>query len=189
MFKEEKRQAVHIILLLFAFALKYLNFFGAIVLLFGLLIIVSVIVPKWTARRHFYRPSEKVYSQGAVSYFLVLLILVLIFPGKFYIVAASWAILALGDGMATAIGKNFKTRELAWNKHKSYVGTLAFILFGTIGCYVMLRWMLPDWESALAFSVSWRTVLVAGIVESLPWRINDNISVPLASALVLYLLI
>ncbi len=189
MFKEEKRQAVHIVLLLFAFVLKYVNFFGAVILILGLLIFVSLIVPKLRVRRHFYRPAEKFYSHGAVSYFLVLLILVLVFPGRLYIVAASWAILALGDGLATAIGQNFKTKELAWNKNKSYIGTLAFILFGTIGCYVMLKWMTPELGALFAFSASWRTALVAGIIESLPWRINDNISVPLSSAVTLYFLL
>ena len=187
MFKEEKRQAVHISLLLLAFGLKYLNRFWAVIFLFLLLGVILFIIPKLRSRRHFYRREEKIYSKGAVNYFLVLLILVLIFP--FEVVGASWGIMALGDGMATLIGKNFKTKELFWNKNKSYVGSLAFIIFGVAGSYVLLRWLAPDIAMSTALTVSFKTVVVAAVVESLPWQIDDNISVPLASAVVLSWLI
>ncbi|NUM25697.1 MAG: hypothetical protein HUU49_03700 [Candidatus Buchananbacteria bacterium] len=187
MFKEEKRQAVHILLLVFAFSLKYLNRTTAALLLFGFLLVVLFIVPRLRGRHHFYRREDKKYSQGAVNYFLVLLVLVLVFP--FEVVAASWGILALGDGMATLVGKNFKTQELAWNRNKSYIGSVAFILFGTVGAYVLLRWMSPDLTTLFVLGVSFKAATVSAIVESLPWKIDDNISVPLVSAVVVSWLI
>ncbi len=120
-------------------------------------------------------------------YFLVLLILVLVFPLP--IVAASWAILALGDGTATLIGRNFKVKELPWNKDKSYAGSSAFLIFGTIGSMILLGWMLPTLSFNFIFFLSLKTVIVAAVVESLPWKFNDNISVPVASALVMNLLL
>lgn len=187
MFKEEKRQAVHISLLFFAFGLKYFSRFWAVVLLVGLLAIVLFVVPKLRSRKHFYRREEKVLSRGAINYFLVLLVLVLIFP--FEVVGASWGIMALGDGMATLVGKNFKTKELFWNRHKSYVGSIAFVFFGMIGSYILLRWLAPDLTMQTALTVSFKTAVVAALVESLPWKINDNISVPLVSAITLSWLI
>lgn len=174
-------------LLLLAFGLKYLSRFWAVVLLFLLLVIILFVIPKLRSRRHFYRREEKIYSKGAVNYFLVLLVLVLIFP--FEVVGASWGIMALGDGMATLVGRNFKTKELFWNKNKSYVGSLAFVIFGLAGSYVLLRWLAPDMAMSAALAVSFKTVVVAAVVESLPWKIDDNISVPLASAAVLSWLI
>ena len=184
--KEEIRQAIHISLFLLAFFLKYLNRFQAALLLLLLLFISVVLVPKMKVRSFLYRNLEQRYSLGGITYFLVLLVLVLIFPA--YIVAASWAILALGDGAATLIGKNFKAKELPWNKNKSYFGSFAFLIFGTLGAFILLKWMMPEMNGNDAFWLGFRTSIVAAIVESLPLKINDNVSVAITSAVVMYLL-
>jgi len=185
MFREEKRQAIHILLFFLAFLLKYLSRWQAALMFLLLLITALIFVPHSKRRFHFYRRFEKKYSKGGIFYFLVLFVLALIFPP--YIVAVSWAILALGDGMATLLGDYFKAKELFWNKDKTYAGSLAFIIFGTLGAFVMLKWMLPGLSGS--FSIALKTTLVAAVVESLPLKINDNVTVALSSAVVLYLLI
>ena len=187
MFREEKRQFIHMSLLALAFFLKYLNRWYAILVFLTLFLVVLVVVPQLKAKSHVYRMSEDKYSQGALLYFLVLLILVLIFP--LYIVAVSWAILALGDGMATLIGKSFKSYPLPWNKKKTYAGTLAFVIFGAFGAFVLLKWMLPEISVNQAFFLGLKTVTVAAIIESLNLDIDDNLTVALSSAVVLYLLV
>ena len=187
MANEEKRQIVHILLFLFAFFLKYLGRFQAAFLLVLLFLIVVLVVPRLKIKSHFYRPTEGYYSPGAFLYFLVLLILVLFFPPA--VVAASWAILALGDGLATLIGQNFKARELPWNRDKTYYGSLAFIVFATLGAFILLKWMLPEMGSGAAFAVGLKTSLAAALVESLPLKINDNVTVAITSAMVLSFLI
>ena len=183
---ETKRQGIHIILFVLAFLLKYLARWQMAGLLLLLLFFTVFLVPRLKLRAHLYRQVENYYSSGAVLYFLVLIVLVLIFPLP--VVAAAWAILALGDGTATLVGKNFKVKELPWNRNKSYAGTAAFLFFGTIGCMILLNWMLPDLNFPFLLSLSLKTTVVAALVESLPWKINDNISVPIASALVMNLL-
>jgi len=187
MFSETKRQSVHILLFLLAFFLKYLNRWQAAVLLLILLFAILFLIPRLKIKSYFYRQLEKKYSQGAVWYFFVLLILVLIFPLS--VVAVSWAILALGDGTATIIGQNFKAKELPWNRKKSYVGSLAFIVFGALGAFILLKWMLPEIGNSSALSIGLKTSLVAAVVESLPWRLNDNLTVAVTSAVVLSWLI
>ncbi len=184
---EEKRQFAHILLLLFAFLLKYLDRFSAALLVLGLLIIMVLVVPRTKARLHFYRRQEQAFSQGAIIYFVTLFFLVLIFP--LHIVAASWAILALGDGSATLIGRHFKATELPWNSNKTYVGSMAFVIFGAIGAAVLLWWTLPDVAFAAMLGYGLRAAIVAAVVESLPIRINDNATVALASALTLSFLL
>lgn len=183
---ETKRQGVHIGLLVIAFLLKYLTRWQSVAVLGGLLLATLLLGPQLKIRSHFYRHIEKRYSAGAVLYFLVLLVLVLIFPLP--IVAASWAILALGDGAATLIGEHFKARELAWNPKKTYAGSLAFLLFGTLGAAALLGWTEPTLGYQAIFFLSFKTALVAAIVESLPLKVDDNITVPLSSAVVLSLL-
>lgn len=187
MFKEENRQGVHILFFLFTFLFKYLSRFQVLVLLLILLFITVTIVPRFRVKDYLYRQFEKKYSRGAISYFLTLFVLALIFP--LHIVAVSWVILALGDGMATLVGKNFKAQELPWNKNKSYYGSMAFIFFAAIGSLILLKWLVPGLSIGQAFSIGLKTSIVAAIVESLPWQLDDNITVPLASAVVIYFLI
>lgn len=182
---EEKRQAMHILLFLLAFLLKYLTQFQAAGMLLLILFVIIFVVPRLKAKQYFYRRSEDKYSNGAVLYFLVLFVLVLIFD--LHIVAVAWAILALGDGSATLIGKNLKVRELPWNKEKSYVGTLSFIIFGTLGAFMMLKWMAVGGPDLL--SISFKTALVASIAESLHMKINDNITVAVVSAVTMAILL
>ena len=187
MFKEEKRQIVHILLFLLAFLLKYLSRWQTIILLCLLLFVVLFIIPRLRAKSHLYRFTERKYSRGAVSYFLILLVLVLIFP--LHIVAVSWAILALGDGTATLFGRHFRAKELPWNKNKTYAGSLAFIIFGSLGAFILLKWMVPEISGNQAFFLGLKTTIVAAIVESLPLKFDDNVSVAIASAVTLYFLI
>ena len=168
-----------------AFVLKYLTKFQAGTLLLTLFIITLFIIPHLRFRSYFYRNFERKYSQGAVLYFFVLFALVLIFPLP--IVAASWAILAWGDGSATLIGRHFRARELPWNKEKTYAGSLAFIFFGTLGAFVLLKWMLPELDNSL--SIAFKTAVVAAVAESFHWQINDNATVAVTSAVVLGFLI
>ena len=183
---ETKRQAVHIGLLVIALLLKYLTRWQAVALLGLLLFITLFVMPQLTIRSHFYREFERRYSAGAVLYVLVLLVLLLVLPLP--ILAASWSILALGDGAATLVGTRFRAHALPWNPEKTYAGSLAFLFFGTLGASALLWWILPalEWRSVLFLGV--KTTMVATIVESLPWKVNDNITVPLASAVVLSLL-
>jgi len=183
---EMKRQGVHIILFFLAFLLKYLGRWQMAFLLLLLLVITLFLMPRLRFRSHFYRPSEYQYSRGAALYFFSLIIIVLTFPPE--VVAGAWGIMALGDGMATLVGRAFKVRELPWNKNKSYAGTVAFTLFGLIGSIILLHWMLPEAGFNFIFFLSLKTVVVAAVVESLPWRVNDNISVPFVAAIMLNLL-
>ena len=185
MSNETTRQYTHILFFLFAFTLKYLSTFQAIFLIAGLLFFIIFILPRLNVRKHFYRPTEKKISRGAVSYFLVLFILVLLFPLP--IVAASWAVLALGDGVATLVGRHFKAATLPWNKNKTYAGSLAFILAATIGCLVLLRWSGVNADNLLA--VSFKVAIISALVETLPWKVDDNISVAVASGISLFILL
>ena len=187
MSNEQKRQYIHVILFLFAFVLKYTSKLQAALLVIILLSFTLFIVPKLKVKSHFYRPSERNHSQGAIMYFLVLLILVIVAP--LYIVAASWAILALGDGMATLFGQHFKAKALPWSKDKTFSGSVAFVVFATLGSFILLKWMIVGPTSFELLTVSFEASVVAAIVESLPLKINDNLSVAMASALVLAILI
>jgi len=187
MANEIKRQTIHVLFYFLAFGFKFLSRWQVVGILLLMLFCTIFLIPKSKIRFHLYRRLEQKYSQGAIAYFLVLLVIVLVFPVT--AAAVALAILALGDGMATLIGKSFKTKELPWNQNKSFGGLVAFLVFGLIGAVSVLCWMDPSLSISQALFIGIKTVVVAAIVESLPWKINDNISVPLVSAIVLNFLL
>lgn len=180
---EWKRQVLHILLLLGAFSLRWLERWQAVVLLGILLGAVLWLAPKFSRRHELLRSHESWYGNGGVWYALTLLALAVVFP--LYIVAASWAVLALGDGAATLLGQSIRGRRVPWNREKTVAGTVGFIFCGALGCAWLLNWMNPDFGWLVGLTIGVRVALVAAVIESLPLPIDDNITVPLVSAAVL----
>ncbi|KAL6640591.1 hypothetical protein ACP70R_021714 [Stipagrostis hirtigluma subsp. patula] len=97
--------------------------------------------------------------------------------------------LCAGDGVADIAGRRFGHAKLPHNPEKSYAGTVANFVAGFIAsvlfmCYFHhFGFVEESWTMAMAFCV---TSFVAAIVESLPisTRLDDNLTVPLASVLV-----
>ncbi|HKQ96771.1 MAG TPA: DUF92 domain-containing protein, partial [Candidatus Polarisedimenticolia bacterium] len=74
--------------------------------------------------------------------------------------------------------------RLPWNRGKTRAGTAAFAVAAGLAAFGILVWMgRPAGEAAILAAP---TALFAAFVESLPWRLNDNLTVPLLSALFLF---
>src|SRR3989338_902777 len=127
-------------------------------------------------------------------------ILILLFYKKMYIVAGAWAIMSLGDGCSNIFGKAYGKRKVPWNPEKSWIGSAAFVFFGGLGAAILMWWVNLDQSSAQTIQEQMQTPLmwsyfftsaflaafVAAGVESLPLKINDNVTVPLIAGLFLY---
>jgi dolichol kinase len=126
-----------------------------------------------------------------LGYPIAILILVLIFRHQRHIVAATWAILAFGDGFASLLGRPFGVRKLPWNAEKSYVGFFSFALFGSVGAVLFTLWIawgdpaLARLDSLLLV-VPMAAALLSAIVETLPIRVDDNFTVAFTGAGVMY---
>ena len=83
----------------------------------------------------------------------------------------------LGDGFATYIGTTYGKHKLPWNKNKTIEGTLVFMA-GQCVPYLLCRYRQPFLGAVLA-----------AIVESLPLKLNDNITLPVALSLLFYFLL
>ncbi|QDT18168.1 hypothetical protein [Alienimonas californiensis] len=103
-------------------------------------------------------------------------------------------VLAFGDGSATLFGKlaagSRWHARLPWNREKSWVGLIAFVLCGTTGAALLYRGeslnleaVTPPASWGVAFLVGLSGALPAGLWESARSRINDNVRVALAAAL------
>jgi len=182
------RKITHMGVGLIAFALRFLGPLWSAVAAAGALCMNLFLLPRVGGKR-LWRDAEHAAgsSIGIVLYPLAVLLLVLIFWRRLEVAAASWGILAFGDGMASVAGMALGRRELPWNPRKSWMGSLAYVLFGTVAAAVLLEWTAPGQYSWLfAVAAAFGTALLAAALESLPQGLDDNIGVPLVSALFLF---
>ena len=120
--------------------------------------------------------DAKIYY-GAVYFFGTLLVL-LYATQSLAIFRAAALVLIFGDAFSAIFGKAFGKTELPYNPYKSVEGTLA----GFIAAAVAASFVLPI---PLAFFAAF----IGTFVESLPWDLNDNLTIPLAVGFFLWILI
>jgi uncharacterized protein (TIGR00297 family) len=172
-------------MLIFAFLFPFLTWTQALgCALLGLLL-TTFILPQLDVDLR--KSAGEVSSRtGMLAYPLSVLVLVLLYRHNPYIVAAVWAILALGDGMASVAGKALRGPGLPWNRQKTWTGFLGFVLAGTLGAYALTRWVAPELDADFALRAGAATALVGAVVESLPIGLDDNFSVPLVCGAFMY---
>ena len=72
---------------------------------------------------------------GIVLYPISVLALIGLYRNHLHIAAAAWAIMALGDGMATVVGEALRGSALPWNRQKTWPGFISFAVeIGRASC-------------------------------------------------------
>lgn len=187
------RKTLHLGVGLLAFALADLGLGGSTLLLVSLAIFNLWLWPHLGGRA-LWRADQRGFDVGIALYPTVLLVLLLLFR-RLDVVAAVWGILALGDGAATLAGRVWgATRPLPWNAAKSWPGLWAHLLCGGAGAFVLLLWTWcrlsgetpGQGDLLLAASAALVAALASALVESLPQGLDDNLTAPPLSALVLW---
>jgi len=204
---ETARQSVHIGSGLFALLLRYLTWWQAAALALAAVVCNGLLLPRVGGRRLF-RPVDELrgFPLGILLYPLSVLILIIAFPDRPDIAAAAWGILAVGDGAATLVGRAASTvvlpakqlrrgdraaKKLPWNSEKTVAGTAGFFVFGAIAGVALACWTrpavtpVPPWLFSLAAPIA--AAAAAALVETIPVRLDDNLSVPMTAAAVLWL--
>lgn len=91
------------------------------------------------------------------------------------------AVLAVGDPAAAIIGRRFgRTRLLA---SRSLEGALAFLAAGGVGALLVLRLYFPAVALPTAIVLALAASAAGALAELLSGRVDDNLSIPLATAL------
>jgi uncharacterized protein (TIGR00297 family) len=195
---ETARQWVHIGSGLFALLLRFMTWWHGALLASIALVFNLLLLPKLGGRR-LYRPVDDArgFPIGILLYPLAVLLLILTFPTRLDIAAAAWGVLAVGDGSATLVGRwsqsrsgGFGARPLPWNREKTMAGTLAFIVLGGTAAVAFAAWTRPSvvpppawlWVACAPIAAA----ITAALVETLPVRLDDNISVPTVAGAVLW---
>lgn len=174
------RKALHVGFGLLAFSLKWLPWTVAAgvaaAAVIGNWLVLHRVVGKRVARH------ERGFDAGILLYPLMVLLLIVVFRDRLEIAAVGWAILAFGDGLATIAGRMMRIAPLPWNPDKSWGGFLGFLIPGAAAAYGVAMFFGSSTTAALI------AVVVAAFVESIDTGVDDNVTVPVAAALVLWLL-
>jgi dolichol kinase len=161
-------------------------------------------------RRALLRPQEiaRGYSFGIALYPAAVLGLIIVFRDRLELAAATWGLLAIGDGMAGVVGGTLGGPKLSWNPAKTWAGFAAFVLWGTAAAAFLLRftqqgaldapktWIGPSFLAVGSvgphFAPTFLLVgcfvaaTLAAFAESLPTKLDDNFLVPLVGGAALY---
>ena len=188
---EDARQIVHIAIGSVALLLRYLHWWQAVILAAS-----AVGFNMWLLRRvtrgRLHRPSEVRIAAGIVFYPTSVLLLLLLLPSRPDIVAAAWGIMAAGDGAATLVGRRARGPRIPWNRAKTVAGSAAFIVAGGAAGAFLAWWCRPALipPPYLWFSIGapLAAAVAAAAVETVPIRLDDNLSVPMSAAVVMWAL-
>lgn len=191
---ELKRKLLHVAVGGFAFLLRDLTWPQAALMALAAFTFNWLLLPRLGGRR-LWREAEHGagYPLGILLYPLAVLFLVLLFRHDLWMAAAIWGVLALGDGMASILGQAVGGPRLPWNPRKGWAGFFAFVVFGAIGAGILMAWTLGfpvgAWAAPAVLGIVLPLALLCGLVESMPTALDDNLTIPVAGACVLPLLV
>ncbi|MGC1119936.1 MAG: hypothetical protein WBA22_02480 [Candidatus Methanofastidiosia archaeon] len=205
--EEYKRKAIHIGMGLWAFFPLVVTRYSAlfICVIFLLLVLFVFREHRWKvvfdamARQEDYTHG---YLMGPLIYILAVMVCVGFYPP--YIAAASFAIMAFGDGFATIVGRNVGKHTYPYSE-KSIEGTVGFIVCSFLSALMVLMILthyvsfagLKNTAPSYLATIALLGSVCGAVVETLPFEksrgssiirrafIDDNFFVPVVSGLIM----
>jgi len=145
---------------------------------------------------------KRAFLQGPFFYCLSITSLVLIFgifaPDQFYFPIAGVLIMIVSDTLASVIGKRWGkiSLSLSWtNSKRTLEGSLTFFITAYLLCFLsffLFGLLIPTFQKQLSFPTiliySLITSAIATVIELISPSTYDDLTVPLGSTLIIYLL-
>ena len=180
------RKSIHFLIALVPVFAAWNYYFTVALLAFGILVYVlfeslrsrGIAIPVITSLTVMAsRPrDEGRFVIGPVTLGLGALLVLVLFPP--HIASIAIYALAFGDGFASLLGKPFGRIKPVFMHGKSLEGTLA--------CFTAV--FLASWNVSKSIHISLIVAISATIIEAMPLEDFDNILMPFATALILFLL-
>jgi phytol kinase len=132
--------------------------------------------------------------RGPLFYGIIFVLMTLLFWKDSPIGMIAVMLMCGGDGLADIMGRGIKSAKLLWNRDKSVAGSLGMLLGGwVVTMLVLLIYVLAHASGFGPVGVYLLPVtiiaVVAALVESLPFRDIDNITITLVAVLLGYFLL
>lgn len=130
--------------------------------------------------------------RGPLFYGIVFVTLTLAFWLDTPIGIVALMVLCGGDGLADIIGKRFPSGKIPWSPRKTWAGSLTVFLGG----FIFSAIILGIFQAVGVYPFQWGELmldlalisLACAVVESLPFRDIDNLTVPLTAVILGFLL-
>lgn len=130
---------------------------------------------------------------GPVYYAAAFAVLTVMFWRTSPVGMSALMVMVVGDGLGEIAGRSVRSPRIPWNAEKSVAGSIAVFVGGWVGAALAV-WVFTSagyvpgtWTGYLVPLVG--VAAVGTVVETLPLRELDNITVPAASALAGYLML
>jgi phytol kinase len=125
--------------------------------------------------------------RGPVFYGIVFVVMTLVYWKTSPIGMLALMLMCGGDGLADIMGRGLKSSKLPWNKEKSVAGSTGMLLGGwVLAAFILLIFVLkgvfpgPFSQYLLPVTI---LAIVGTLVETLPLKDVDNLTVTLAAVL------
>jgi len=123
--------------------------------------------------------------RGPLFYGIVFVVMTLVYWKDSPIGMTALMLMCGGDGLAEIMGRGLKSPKLPWNKDKSWAGSLGMFIGGwALAAFILSMFVLAGIfpEPFTGYLVPITLIALAGtLVESLPLKDVDNITVTLAA--------
>lgn len=116
-------------------------------------------------------------ERGSIYFFIGILITLIIFHNNLAVANAAILILLFGDSASTVVGRKYGKIRLPFQNHKTLEGSLAFFIIGLVFALTQL----PPIPSLFG--------VLAGTITEAYSPIDDNLTVPVISGLVMGLVV
>jgi len=130
-------------------------------------------------------PKEILF--GPLFYGIVFVLITIIFWKDSLVGIIALMILCGGDGIADIVGRRVNSRQLPWSNHKTVVGSLGMFFGGFIFSFLISLVFITTLNMQIGIGVLVIRLIfiniVATLVESLPVKDIDNLTVPLIAIL------
>lgn len=129
------------------------------------------------------RAEEQLKESAMVPYVFAVLLTIITFPKPIALIAIYT--LAIADPLSAIVGIRFGKRRIV--PHKSIEGSLAFFSATFLVSVVIFSLTVGEF-GILSFGLSFFLALVVSAFEMIPLKIDDNLTIPLFTAIVSWLL-
>jgi uncharacterized protein (TIGR00297 family) len=171
---EWRRKAVHAGMGLPALTLRWLDWRAASVIALAALLFNLFALPR--LGRGIYRDPGGKRDAGIVSYAAMVLVLTLLFRGRYLpIAAAVWAMMAFGDPAAAIAGRLFGGPRLPWNRDKTWMGVVSDWAFAGAAAVLAFRFVAARPLEPEAVAMLMGGAGLFAFLESVHSGIDDNL--------------
>lgn len=182
---EWKRKAVHAGFGLFALSLRWLDWRVAAAFALAALLFNAIVMPR--VGRGLYRDPGSARDAGIVAYPAMVLLLILVFSGKYVSIAAAvWAMMAFGDPAAAIVGRTVGGPTLPWNRAKTWSGLLSNWAVGGAASVLVFLFVTRREPEVAGAAILLTGAAIYAFLESVHAGIDDNIVGALPTALAVY---